>query len=48
MFHRAWDPGHNSTDYLRFYGAAPGEVYKVMQYQRAYEPYVISKKEGSP
>ncbi|KAG1817936.1 glycosyl-transferase for dystroglycan-domain-containing protein [Suillus subaureus] len=48
MFHRTWAPGHNSTDYPRFYSAAPGEVYKVTQYHPAYEPYVIFRKEGPP
>jgi glycosyltransferase-like protein LARGE len=48
MFHAAWSPGHNSTDYERYYAAAPGEIYKVTQYQSAYEPYVIVKKEGPP
>ncbi|EPQ54157.1 hypothetical protein GLOTRDRAFT_139535 [Gloeophyllum trabeum ATCC 11539] len=48
IFHRSWAPGHNSTDYDRFYVAQPGEVYKVTQYQSAYEPYVIFKKEGPP
>ncbi|KAF8550929.1 glycosyltransferase family 49 protein [Imleria badia] len=48
MFHKSWAPGHNSSDYPRFYAAAPGEVYKIKQYQSAYEPYVIFKKEGPP
>ncbi|TFK51106.1 hypothetical protein OE88DRAFT_1630451 [Heliocybe sulcata] len=48
VFHRSWAPGHNSTDYPRFYSSRPGEVYKVTQYQSAYEPYVIFKKEGPP
>ncbi|KIK42132.1 glycosyltransferase family 49 protein [Suillus luteus UH-Slu-Lm8-n1] len=48
MFHRTWIPGHNSTDYPRFYSATPGEVYKVTQYHPAYEPYVIFRKEGPP
>ncbi|KAF8141253.1 glycosyltransferase family 49 protein [Boletus edulis] len=48
MFHKSWAPGHNSSDYSRFYTAAPGEVYKIKQYQSAYEPYVIFKKEGPP
>ncbi|KAG6813534.1 hypothetical protein H0H92_010239 [Tricholoma furcatifolium] len=38
MFHAAWVPGHNSTDYKRFYAAPPGDVYKVTQYAPAYEP----------
>ncbi|KAF8897102.1 glycosyltransferase family 49 protein [Gymnopilus junonius] len=46
MFHAG--PGHNSTDYKRFYSAAPGEVYKVARYQPSYEPYVIFKKDGPP
>ncbi|KAK7444270.1 hypothetical protein VKT23_015280 [Stygiomarasmius scandens] len=48
MFHASWEPGHNSTDYPRYYAATPGEVYKVTKYQSAYEPYVIFKKEGPP
>ncbi|EGO00707.1 glycosyltransferase family 49 protein [Serpula lacrymans var. lacrymans S7.3] len=48
MFHRSWAPGHNSTDYARFYSSQPGEVYKVTQYHSAYEPYVIFKKTGPP
>ncbi|KAJ7647643.1 glycosyl-transferase for dystroglycan-domain-containing protein [Roridomyces roridus] len=48
VFHASWVPGHSSTDYERYYGAAPGEVYKVTTYQSAYEPYVIFKKDGPP
>ncbi|THU85029.1 hypothetical protein K435DRAFT_926530 [Dendrothele bispora CBS 962.96] len=48
MFHTSWQPGHNSTDYPRYYSASPGEVYKVTMYQSAYEPYIIFKKEGPP
>jgi hypothetical protein len=48
MFHAFWQPGHNSTDYQRFYQAAPGEIYKVSQYQSSYEPYVVFKKLGPP
>ncbi|KAH7910999.1 glycosyltransferase family 49 protein [Hygrophoropsis aurantiaca] len=48
MFHRAWAPGHNATDYERYAAAAPGEVYAVTQYQSAYEPYVIFRKDGPP
>ena len=48
MFHKSWAPGHNSSDYPRFYAASPGQVYKIKQYQPAYEPYVIFKKEGPP
>ncbi|KAF8622755.1 hypothetical protein AX15_006845 [Amanita polypyramis BW_CC] len=48
MFHTAWTPGHNSTDYPRYYTASVGEVYKVTRYQSAYEPYIIFKKEGPP
>ncbi|KAG6837060.1 hypothetical protein H0H93_015328 [Arthromyces matolae] len=48
MFHASWAPGHNSTDYKRYYAAPPGDVYKVTQYTPAYEPYVIVKKEGPP
>ncbi|PPR03171.1 hypothetical protein CVT26_008020 [Gymnopilus dilepis] len=46
MFHAG--PGHNSTDYKKFYSAAPGEVYKVTRYQPSYEPYVIFRKDGPP
>lgn len=45
MFHVSWSPGHNSTNYKKFYAAAPGEMYKVTRYQPAYEPYVIFKKD---
>ena len=48
MFHAFWAPGHNATDYKRFYSSPPGEVYKVTKYQSAYEPYVIFKKNGPP
>jgi glycosyltransferase-like protein LARGE len=48
MFHSSWPGGHNSTDYPRYYSAQPGEVYRVAQYQSAYEPYVVFKKEGPP
>jgi hypothetical protein len=48
MFHAAWEPGHNSTNYKRFYAALPGEVYKIVDYQQAYEPYVIFKNAGTP
>ncbi|RDB19779.1 LARGE xylosyl- and glucuronyltransferase 2 [Hypsizygus marmoreus] len=48
MFHASWAPGHNSTDYDRYYTAPPGDIYKVTHYQSAYEPYVILKKEGPP
>lgn len=48
MFHASWVPGHNSTDYKRYYAAPPGDVYKVSHYQSAYEPYVVFKKEGPP
>ncbi|TCD68553.1 hypothetical protein EIP91_010478 [Steccherinum ochraceum] len=45
-FHASWAPGHNSTDYARYYSIAPGanEIYKVETYQSAYEPYVITSK----
>ncbi|KAI8983386.1 glycosyl-transferase for dystroglycan-domain-containing protein [Trametes punicea] len=48
-FHASWAPGHNSTDYERYYSIAPGShtVYKVEQYQSAYEPYVITSKRVS-
>ncbi|KAL0955971.1 hypothetical protein HGRIS_002153 [Hohenbuehelia grisea] len=48
MFHASWAAGHNSTDYDRYYTAKPGEVYKVTQYQSAYEPYVVFRKDGPP
>ncbi|EAU91462.2 hypothetical protein CC1G_01951 [Coprinopsis cinerea okayama7 len=48
MFHASWKPGHNSTDYPKFYNAPAGDVYKVTTYQSAYEPYVIFKKAGPP
>ncbi|KAI0771021.1 glycosyl-transferase for dystroglycan-domain-containing protein [Trametes elegans] len=48
-FHASWAPGHNSTDYEKYYSLAPGShaVYKVEQYQSAYEPYVITSKRVS-
>jgi glycosyltransferase-like protein LARGE len=48
MFHASWPPGHNSTDYERYFTAEPGEVYAVSQYQHAYEPYIIFKKDIVP
>ncbi|KAF9485941.1 hypothetical protein BDN70DRAFT_822694 [Pholiota conissans] len=48
MFHAFWGPGHNASDYQRFYSAPSGEVYKVTRYQSAYEPYVIVKRDGPP
>ncbi|KAF5380389.1 hypothetical protein D9615_004711 [Tricholomella constricta] len=48
MFHASWAPGHNSTDYKRYYAAPPGDVYEVTQYHSAYEPYVVFKKDGPP
>ncbi|KAI0313020.1 glycosyl-transferase for dystroglycan-domain-containing protein [Amylostereum chailletii] len=44
-FHASWGPGHNSTDYRRLYSTRPGEIYRVTEYQSAYEPYVIVKKD---
>ncbi|KAI0251142.1 glycosyl-transferase for dystroglycan-domain-containing protein [Lactifluus subvellereus] len=46
-FHASFVAGHNSTDYRRFYAAKPGEIYKVTQYQPAYEPYVVVKKDAA-
>ncbi|CDO70899.1 Glycosyltransferase Family 49 protein [Trametes cinnabarina] len=48
-FHASWGPGHNSTDYDKYYSIPPGShtVYKVDQYQSAYEPYVITSKRVS-
>ena len=48
-FHASWAPGHNSTDYAKYFSIPPGsdEVYEVTQYQSAYEPYVIMSKRGS-
>jgi Glycosyl-transferase for dystroglycan len=40
--------GHNSSDYARYFQAAPGQVYRVLAYQHAYEPYVVFKREGPP
>ena len=45
-FHASFSAGHNSTDYRRFYAAKPGEVYKVTQYQPAYEPYVVVRRDA--
>lgn len=48
-FHASWAPGHSSTDYERYYAipAGSGGIYKVEQYQSAYEPYVITNKRVS-
>ncbi|TFK93021.1 glycosyltransferase family 49 protein [Polyporus arcularius HHB13444] len=48
-FHASWGPGHSSTDYERYYSipAGSGAIYKVEQYQSAYEPYVITNKRVS-
>ncbi|KIJ58073.1 glycosyltransferase family 49 protein [Hydnomerulius pinastri MD-312] len=35
MSHRSWAPGHNSSDYPRFYTAPPGEVFEIKHYQSA-------------
>ncbi|KAI0826101.1 glycosyl-transferase for dystroglycan-domain-containing protein [Irpex lacteus] len=47
-FHASWAPGHNSTDYAKFFSIPPGaeQVYEVPRthYQSAYEPYVIMSK----
>ncbi|KAG9085316.1 hypothetical protein FS749_004535 [Ceratobasidium sp. UAMH 11750] len=48
MFHRSWAPGHNSTSYGQYYAAQPGEVYRVDTYQKSYEPYVITQRDGPP
>ena len=49
MFHASWGPGHNSTDYERYYATPPGAdtLYKVEHYQSAYEPYVIVSRRVS-
>ncbi|KAH9846614.1 glycosyl-transferase for dystroglycan-domain-containing protein [Lenzites betulinus] len=48
-FHASWAPGHNSTDYEKYYAIPPDShtVYKVEHYQSAYEPYVITSKRVS-
>lgn len=48
-FHSSWAPGHNSTDYGKYFAIPPGtgEIYKVTSYQSAYEPYVITSKHVS-
>ena len=48
MFHKAWLPGHGSTDYERFYETQAGEIYPVTKYQHSYEPYIVFKKDGPP
>ncbi|KAI9508561.1 glycosyl-transferase for dystroglycan-domain-containing protein [Russula earlei] len=45
-FHASFAAGHSSTDYRRFYAAKPGEIYKAIQYQPAYEPYVVVRKDA--
>ncbi|KAI8078812.1 glycosyl-transferase for dystroglycan-domain-containing protein [Halteromyces radiatus] len=45
MFHSFWLKGHGATNYTHWYTAtAP---YKVVDYNYAYEPYVIIKKEDT-
>lgn len=46
-FHASFSAGHNSTDYRRFHSAKPGEIYKVTQYQHAYEPYVVVRRDAA-
>lgn len=46
MFHRSWEAGHNNTDYVRYYTALPGAVYRVTEYQAAYEPYIIFRRDA--
>ncbi|TRM69143.1 glycosyltransferase family 49 protein [Schizophyllum amplum] len=48
MFHASWQPGHNSTDYGKYYVSSPGEVYEVTHYQPSYEPYIVMRKDGPP
>ncbi|CAE6456413.1 unnamed protein product [Rhizoctonia solani] len=48
MFHQSWAPGHNNTDYGQYYAAQPGEIYRVITYQKSYEPYVIMRRDGPP
>ncbi|THH33298.1 hypothetical protein EUX98_g918 [Antrodiella citrinella] len=45
-FHASWAPGHNSTNYPKYYSIPPGadKIYKVETYQSSYEPYVITSK----
>jgi glycosyltransferase-like protein LARGE len=45
-FHSSWVQGHGSTNYSKWYTA--DEMYPVSEYDFAYEPYVIYKKEGTP
>ncbi|CAO3597261.1 unnamed protein product [Absidia cylindrospora] len=45
MFHKFWLKGHGSTNYTKWYTSS--SVYKVTDYNFAYEPYVIVKKEGT-
>ncbi|KAI0823147.1 glycosyl-transferase for dystroglycan-domain-containing protein [Trametes gibbosa] len=40
-FHAAWAPGHNSTDYEKYYSIPPTPT------RSAYEPYVITSKRVS-
>ncbi|KAG1050969.1 hypothetical protein G6F43_006793 [Rhizopus delemar] len=46
MFHRAWQRGHGSTDYVKWYNATAH--YRVVDYNYSYEPYVIFKRQGAP
>ena len=45
MFHRSWEAGHNNTDYVRYYTAPPGAVYRITEYQAAYEPYIVFRRD---
>ena len=42
-FHAAWARGHQSTNYTNYYHTPPGsgQVYRVVGYDNAYEPYTI-------
>jgi len=46
MFHASWWRGHGSTNYTKYYEAK--NLYKVVDYNFSYEPYIIFKKDGSP
>ncbi|KAG1451131.1 hypothetical protein G6F56_008164 [Rhizopus delemar] len=47
MFHSAWQRGHGSTDYVKWYGHQ-NTSYPVIDYNHSYEPYVIFRRQQSP
>lgn len=46
MFHRSWVRGHGATNYTRWFDQ--DQAYPVVDYDYAYEPYIVFKKHGPP